>query len=117
MDMYCRLFKQLLVEELYAAVKAGFKYDINVSNTGFILQISGYNETLPVSIRSVCFGVINTISRYIIIFILQFLAGFFALNMMEYSNYITNDMFESIKNQQSQLYHFSISKPEIFMKY
>ncbi|XP_018306510.1 nardilysin [Mycetomoellerius zeteki] len=47
MDMYCRLFKQLLVEELYAAVKAGFKYDINVSNTGFILQISGYNETLP----------------------------------------------------------------------
>ena len=117
MDMYCILLEQLLADELYPALQVGFKYNISVNTNGFTLKISGLNETLPVSIRSKCFGVINTILRYIIIFILQLLAALFAHNMVEYSNLIMKDIFESAKIERIQKYYELIYIPEYFIRY
>jgi len=51
--MYCNVLKYLLLEELHPAVMAGFGYkiDVNEEATGITIQISGFDENLPVSIR------------------------------------------------------------------
>jgi len=44
-----------LLEKLYPAVTAGFGYEIDVNEeaTGIIIQISGFNKNLQVSIKRV----------------------------------------------------------------
>ena len=50
--MYCNIIKYLLLEELHLVVTAGFSYeiDVNEEDTGIIIQMSGLNENLSVSI-------------------------------------------------------------------
>ncbi|KAG5329783.1 NRDC protein, partial [Acromyrmex charruanus] len=80
MDIYCGLWKQILAEELYPASLAGFKYAIKILNNGFTLKISGLNETLP------------------------FVATTFAQNMVQYSSFIKEDIFENAKTRQMLIY-------------
>ncbi|KYN33454.1 Nardilysin [Trachymyrmex septentrionalis] len=91
MDMYCILLEQLLADELYPALQVGFKYDISVKTNGFTLKINGLNETLPL------------------------LAALFAHNMVEYSNLIMKDIFESAKIERIQKYYELIYIPEYFI--
>jgi len=50
--MYCNVIKYLLLDELYPAIMAGFSYeiDVNEEDTGIIIQVSGFNENLSVSL-------------------------------------------------------------------
>ncbi|KYN14347.1 Nardilysin, partial [Trachymyrmex cornetzi] len=90
MRLYCSLLKQLLTEELYPALLAGFKYNIRVLLNGFTVKMSGPSATLPL------------------------LAISFAQVMERYSSYvITKDIYESLKIQQMQTWYHSVSKPEI----
>ncbi|KYN14346.1 Nardilysin, partial [Trachymyrmex cornetzi] len=91
MRMYCRLLKQLLTEELYPALLAGFKYNIRVLLNGFTVKMSGPSATLPL------------------------LATSFAQVMERYSSVITKDIYNSIKIQQMQTWYYCVSKPEIFI--
>ncbi|XP_011050760.1 PREDICTED: uncharacterized protein LOC105143897 [Acromyrmex echinatior] len=90
MDIYCELWKPILAEELYPASLAGFIYDINILNNGFTLKISGLNETLPL------------------------VAATFAQNMVQYSSFITEDIFENAKARKSLTYFSLISSPATF---
>jgi len=54
MDIYCRLWRQLLADQLYPSLLAGFTHAISIIKNGFTLKISGFNETLPVSKHSKC---------------------------------------------------------------
>ncbi|XP_011050746.1 PREDICTED: nardilysin-like [Acromyrmex echinatior] len=92
MDIYCELWKPILAEELYPASLAGFIYDINILNNGFTLKISGLNETLPL------------------------VATTFAQHMVQYSCFITEDIFENAKTRQMLIYLNSINIPTTFIK-
>ncbi|KAG5329768.1 NRDC protein, partial [Acromyrmex charruanus] len=92
MDIYCELWKEILAEELYPASLAGFKHAIKILNNGFTLKISGLNETLP------------------------FVATTFAQNMMQYSSFITEDIFENAKARQRLIYFNLINTPTTFIK-
>ncbi|KYN37329.1 Nardilysin, partial [Trachymyrmex septentrionalis] len=52
LQMYCNVIKYLLLDKLYPAITAGFSYeiDVNEEDTGIIIQISGFNENLSVSL-------------------------------------------------------------------
>ncbi|KYN14390.1 Nardilysin [Trachymyrmex cornetzi] len=91
MDMYCKLWEQLLDKELYPTVQAEIRFDIIVNINGFTLKISDHNENLPR------------------------LAAFCALSMVQYSSWITKDIFESIKFQQIHRYYDAVSVPEIYI--
>ncbi|XP_018399635.1 PREDICTED: nardilysin-like [Cyphomyrmex costatus] len=93
MGMYCDVLKELITEELYPAEQAGFKYNIDVGEIGFTLQISGFRPTMPL------------------------LLNLLASNMVKLPEYITEDLFQSIKTQQIELYNIGIKKPEILIKY
>ncbi|KYM98617.1 Nardilysin [Cyphomyrmex costatus] len=92
MGMYCDVLKELITEELYPAEQAGFKYNIDVGEIGFTLQISGFRPTMPL------------------------LLNLLASNMVKLPEYITEDLFQSIKTQQIELYNIGIKKPEILIK-
>ncbi|XP_012064300.1 PREDICTED: nardilysin-like [Atta cephalotes] len=91
MRMYCKLWRQLLVDQLYPSLLAGFTHAVNILHNGFTLKISGFNETLPL------------------------VAATYAQSMKQYSSLITKDIFENVKIRLTLIYLNSISAPKIFI--
>ena len=115
MTVYCNIIKLLVMEELYPAVESGSTYDISVSEKGIITKISG-----PMPIVSIYSKQSYIVSKYIIfiLFILQILL----LTIIKYmihlacSN-VTKEIFETIKDQQVDIYNDAFTKPEKLAEY
>ncbi|KAG5318470.1 NRDC protein, partial [Acromyrmex heyeri] len=119
LDMYCTVLKYILNEKLHPAVTAGFNYTINVSKeaVGIIIELSGFDEKLSVSIRSFADRVIHIIWNYInILFILQTLLMIIANNMVDFKGLVSEDLFEIIKMHQLKTYYNKFLKPEEFIE-
>jgi len=117
MEMYCNVLKLLLIEELYPAIAAGFNYNISVSEKGITIKMNGFNEKLPVSHSKRALEIVNIISRYINLFILQLLLMAIAKYMMEYPTLVTKDLFEIVKVQQLKTYYNTFIKPGKLVRY
>ncbi|XP_011051509.1 PREDICTED: nardilysin-like [Acromyrmex echinatior] len=91
-QMYCNVLKYLLLEELYPAVIAGFDYEIDVNEevTGITIQISGFNENLPLWLMVIANYMVNPV--------------------------LSKDLFKIIKMQQAKAYYNKFIKPEKFIK-
>ncbi|KYN15625.1 Nardilysin [Trachymyrmex cornetzi] len=53
MEIYCHALILLLSEELYPAVVAGIEFYIYTSDKGIISEINGFNEKLPLLLRTI----------------------------------------------------------------
>jgi secreted Zn-dependent insulinase-like peptidase len=50
LNLYVKILKQLLVEELYPADVADLCYSIFPGDKGIVLKLRGFNQKLPVSL-------------------------------------------------------------------
>ncbi|KAG5337867.1 NRDC protein, partial [Acromyrmex heyeri] len=93
LQMYCNVLKYLLLEELHPAVMAGFDYEIDVNEeaTGITIQISGFNENLPLWLMVIANYMVNPVP-------------------------VSKDLFKIIKTQQIKAYYNKFIKPEKFIK-
>ncbi|XP_008547472.1 nardilysin [Microplitis demolitor] len=86
-DLMVEVLKQLLAEELYAAVAAELSYEVNSSEKGLLIKVYGFNQKLPL--------LLETIVKYI----------------SNFPEIVTEDLFKVMKEQQLKAYYNTFLKP------
>ncbi|KYN33494.1 Nardilysin [Trachymyrmex septentrionalis] len=85
MDMYCKILKFLLTDQLYPATTVGIDYKIIATEKGFVIKIYGFSEKIPL--------LLDIIAQHIRVY-----------------PTVTKNLFKTLKKHQIETYYNTFSK-------
>ncbi|XP_069175846.1 nardilysin-like [Procambarus clarkii] len=92
LDLYLNLFEQLVMEDVYPASMAQYRYSIKATPKGLVIKMNGFNEKLSQ------------------------LLDLLLHHMESFKDNLNEKTFQEIKQQQMKSYHNAILKPGVVRK-
>ncbi|XP_053986881.1 nardilysin-like isoform X2 [Hylaeus volcanicus] len=91
-DLFVKILKWLLVEELYPATTAQLNYEIYTSDKGIMLKVNGFNQKLPLLLTTI------------------------AKSIADCTTLVTKELYNVVKEQHMKNYYNTFLRPKKLVK-